>query len=167
MSSSPGSSWAESYVGRLRAKVGGYPLIIVSSRIVIERADGKVLLEKRTDFDVWAHLGGACEDTEPLLDSVIREAYEESGLTIRNPIPFGYASNPAIERVVYAGTDVTYSHAMMFLVKDFEGELRIQPEENCGLAWFAPDEFPKVIGSTARTMDALARWKATGQFQLL
>lgn len=160
-------SFAESYVGRLRAKVGGHPLIVVSNRIVIEREDGCILLEKRLDFDIWAHPGGAVEDTESMLDSVIREAFEETGLTIRNPVPFGFASNPAIERVVYAGTDVTYPHAMMFHVRDFEGELRIQPEENCHLAWFAPDEFPNVIASTKRTMEALARWKGTGQFQML
>jgi hypothetical protein len=69
--------------------------------------------------------------------------------------------------VVHAGTDVTYPHAMMFLVREFEGELRIQEGENCGLDWFLPEEFPEVDPSTARTMAALARWKANGQFQLL
>ena len=43
---------------------------------------GKLLLEKRRDSDVWGMVGGGCKKTETGRDAIVREVYEELGLRI-------------------------------------------------------------------------------------
>ena len=42
--------------------------------------DGKVLLTKREDFEVWCLPGGGVEEGESLAEAGIREVKEETGL---------------------------------------------------------------------------------------
>ena len=44
--------------------------------------DGKVLLTKRADFEVWCLPGGGVEDGESVAEAAVREAYEETGLVV-------------------------------------------------------------------------------------
>lgn len=44
---------------------------------------GKLLLEKRRDSDIWGLVGGGCKKTETGREAISREVYEELGLRIR------------------------------------------------------------------------------------
>lgn len=44
--------------------------------------DGKLLLEKRRDSDVWGLVGGGCKKRETGLEAIVRETYEELGIRI-------------------------------------------------------------------------------------
>ena len=44
--------------------------------------NGKILLEKRRDCDIWGLVGGGVKKTETELDAIVREVYEELGLRI-------------------------------------------------------------------------------------
>ncbi len=43
---------------------------------------GRLLLEKRRDSDIWGLIGGGCKKTETGLQAMVRETYEELGLRI-------------------------------------------------------------------------------------
>ena len=43
---------------------------------------GKLLLEKRRDSDIWGLVGGGCKKTEPGREAIARETYEELGIRI-------------------------------------------------------------------------------------
>ena len=43
---------------------------------------GKLLLEKRRDSDIWGMVGGGCKKTETGRDAIAREVYEELGIRI-------------------------------------------------------------------------------------
>lgn len=43
---------------------------------------GKLLMEKRRDSDIWGLVGGGCKKTETGLEAIVRETYEELGLRI-------------------------------------------------------------------------------------
>lgn len=43
---------------------------------------GKLLLEKRRDSDIWGLVGGGCKKTETGREAISREVYEELGLRI-------------------------------------------------------------------------------------
>ena len=43
---------------------------------------GRLLLEKRRDSDIWGLVGGGCKKTETGREAIAREAYEELGLRI-------------------------------------------------------------------------------------
>ena len=44
--------------------------------------NGKLLLEKRRDSDIWGLVGGGCKKYETGRDAIAREAYEELGIRI-------------------------------------------------------------------------------------
>jgi len=44
--------------------------------------NGKLLLEKRRDSDVWGLIGGGCKKTETGREAIARESYEELGIRI-------------------------------------------------------------------------------------
>lgn len=44
--------------------------------------NGKLLLEKRRDSDIWGLVGGGVKKTESPLDGMIREIYEELGVRV-------------------------------------------------------------------------------------
>ena len=44
--------------------------------------DDKVLLAKREDFEVWCLPGGMVDVGESLAETAVREAHEETGLTV-------------------------------------------------------------------------------------
>ena len=44
--------------------------------------NGKILLEKRRDCDIWGLVGGGVKKTETELEAIVREVYEELGLRI-------------------------------------------------------------------------------------
>lgn len=43
---------------------------------------GKLLLEKRRDSDIWGLVGGGCKKTETGREAIAREVYEELGIRI-------------------------------------------------------------------------------------
>ena len=49
---------------------------------VIITCQGRLLLEKRRDSDIWGLIGGGCKKTETGRDAIAREVYEELGLRI-------------------------------------------------------------------------------------
>ena len=44
--------------------------------------NGKLLLERRRDSDIWGLIGGGVKKTETELQAIVREVYEELGLRI-------------------------------------------------------------------------------------
>lgn len=54
----------------------------IGTCILIEY-DGKLLLEHRKDSDTWAVIGGGLKLNERLVDGVIRETFEETGIRLR------------------------------------------------------------------------------------
>jgi len=44
--------------------------------------DGKLLLEKRRDSDIWGLVGGGCKKQETGREAIAREVYEELGVRI-------------------------------------------------------------------------------------
>ena len=72
------------YVRRLRAIVGGDELLqIPSVSVALRDDDGRVLLARHTEGDVWLLPGGAVEPGEAPADAAVREMWEETGLVVR------------------------------------------------------------------------------------
>ncbi|MDX8532458.1 NUDIX domain-containing protein [Mesorhizobium sp. VK25A] len=160
-------AFADSYVGQLRALVGNRLVLMPGARIVIERADGRILLQKRTDFGLWAVPGGNAEEGEDLETLIAREVVEETGLIVTEIEPFGFACNPQYETVQFQNGDRSQYFSLMFYSRSFEGEPAVTDEESSAVGWFAPDGLPDVLPNTARSVKAYLRFKATGIFQMI
>lgn len=62
--------------------------------------------------------GGKKENNETMLDCVIRETYEETGLTIKNPVQVGYIEFPTMDYYVH-----------IFKSTEFSGNLKGKEDE--------------------------------------
>ena len=56
--------------------------------------------------------GGKKENNETMLDCVIRETYEETGLTIKNPVQVGYVEFPSMNFYVHIFKSTEFSGAL-------------------------------------------------------
>jgi len=111
------------------------PMITLTNMIVIrDPATGKVLAQERTKDD-WGGLsfpGGKLEPGEAIYDSAIREAFEETGLVVKNLKSCG------IIHWINTGNDDRYL-SFLFATEDFSGELKIDSDEGRHL-WISTDE---------------------------
>jgi 8-oxo-dGTP pyrophosphatase MutT (NUDIX family) len=160
-------SFLESYLGRLRALVGNRLLLVPGSRIIIERADGRILLQRRSDFGIWGIPGGVPEEGEAMTDAIIREVLEETGLTVRNALPFGHAGDPTFETIRYPNGDRCQYFSLMFYATAFDGMLGGSDGESLALDWFEPSRLPAMLPNMQRSVEAFGRFKATGEFQMI
>lgn len=109
-----------------------YP-IELTNMCMLRRADGRVLVQDRRDPN-WGGLtfpGGHVEPGESLVDSVIREMREETGLTIRNPRLIGSKS--------WMQKDGSGRYlVLLYTATEYEGDL-ISSEEG-DVRWMTIDE---------------------------
>jgi ADP-ribose pyrophosphatase YjhB (NUDIX family) len=117
--------------------------------IVAVIEDGKVLLTKREDFEVWCLPGGGVEDGESLAEAGIREAKEETGLDVELTRLVGVYSR--------LGGGMHDVHAVLYAARPVGGELRVQPHETIEVAYFPFDQLPEelLFGHRKRISDAI------------
>ena len=111
--------------------------------------DGKVLLTKREDFEVWCLPGGGVEEGESLAEAGIREAKEETGLDVELTRLVGVYSR--------MGGGLHDVHAVLYAAKPIGGELKLQPNETIEVKYFPFNKLPDemLFGHKKRISDAI------------
>lgn len=142
METRPKIPFAESYTGRLRAKIGHDLIFMPSACAVLENAGGEVLLIRRADDGQWALPGGLPEAGDCITDCIGREVLEETGLTLNGLVPFAFSSRPEIEIHTYPNGDRQHAYRMLFYSNQFEGEARVNDDETLDVRFFALDQLP-------------------------
>ncbi|KIU73005.1 phosphohydrolase (MutT/nudix family protein) [Bacillus thuringiensis Sbt003] len=102
---------------------------------------GEVLLQLRTDFNRWGIIGGALEYNETLEDALKREVFEETGLIIKNPELFRTYSGPDYFQI-YPNGDQVHGVLVVYICREFYGELVCDQSESKELRFFSLDELP-------------------------
>src|SRR5215213_6141534 len=87
------------YVQELRAIVGQHPLILVAAGVLICNPAGELLLQRRSDDQLWGIPGGSMELGESAEETARREVWEETGLTVGELRLFGVFSGPEMRHV--------------------------------------------------------------------
>jgi ADP-ribose pyrophosphatase YjhB (NUDIX family) len=96
--------------------------------------NGKILLTKREDFEVWCLPGGAVDEGESVAQAAIREAREETGLQVELTRLIGLYSHPNESALI--------GHIVSFAAHPVGGEYKADPNEVVDMRYFAPDEIP-------------------------
>ena len=161
------NSFAESYLGQLRAQVGSRLLLVPGARIVIEDGLGRILLQLRSDFRVWGLPAGSAEPGESLEQAIIREVREETGLELSRVQPYGFANDPAYETRTYPNGDRCQFFSMLFHAASHQGEPRICDGESLALDWFLPSALPEMLPNMERSVAAFMRFRESRTFQLI
>ena len=106
--------------------------IELTNMCMLTRPDGKVLVQNRVDPN-WGGLtfpGGHVEPGESLVDSIVREMQEETGLTIHNPKLIGSKS--------WMQKDGSRYLVLLYIATEYEGELHSSEEGD--IAWMTIEE---------------------------
>src|SRR5713226_3153070 len=78
--------------------------LVVAVTVVVTNEQGELLLQKRTDNELWGLPGGAMNIGESIAQAVIREVKEETSLDVEPTNIVGIYSDPG-HVIAYAGCD--------------------------------------------------------------
>jgi ADP-ribose pyrophosphatase YjhB (NUDIX family) len=132
------------HVARLRAAVGHDLLLLPSSSVLPIDKTGRLLLVRHTGHhDGWAVLGGAVEIGESPAEAAIREVREEIGVEVQLTRLLGVLGGPDYE-VTYPNGDRTAYVTAAYEAKIIDGTPVADHDELSDVAWFTPEELPKL-----------------------
>ena len=140
--------------------------MVAGGRAVLENSDGKILLHKRSDFNIWAFPGGGAEEGESAEDCIVREVFEETGLKIKSFEAIGFASNPKYETVTYPNGDITQNYCLILYATEWNNMPKNFDAETTELQFFDLSDLPEMPENERRTVEKYFEWKKTGKFQL-
>ena len=130
-----------SYIESIRKYIGHAPMISGAAGAIILNDKNEILLQKRSDDGCWGYPGGGMELGESLLDTLIRETYEETGLKVKNPIFFKVYSGES-EHIVYPNQDEVYYINALYIVREYSGNISMLDGESLELKFFDFDHLP-------------------------
>ena len=127
------------YIPYIRALVGHAKIFLAFVSVVLRDDQGRVLLQRRGDFDIWGLPGGSLEMGETLEACARRELREETGLSAGPLSLVGVYSEPAYS-YTYPNGDQTQQFTICLQGQVTGGELTIDGVETRDLCYVAPAE---------------------------
>lgn len=158
--------FSETYLGRLREKIGSAPVLSPAIRIVLLDPKGRVLLQKRRDFGKWGLPGGHPEEGESIAGCIRREVKEETGLTLGAFECFGYSSDPKLEFTTYPNGHQVHSFALLACSSDWKGTPLQSNDETLELRFFETGKLPDMLANERYSVERFDEYKKSGRFQL-
>lgn len=131
------------YISNIRRKVGHDAVFMPAAACGIIK-DDKILLQKRTDNGKWAIHGGSLELGETFLEALERELKEELNIKPINPEMVDIYSGEDLH-FIYPNNDEVFLISTIYLVKEYEGELKLDNDEVSKIRWFDLDKLPNNI----------------------
>lgn len=129
------------YIKSLRKLVGHIPVLQCGASVIVENELGEILLQLRRDNDCWGYAGGSIEIDEVVEDAAKRELYEETGLIANNLELFGVFSGKEMH-YIYPNGDEVSNIDIVFICRDYSGELISENKEVKELRFFRTNEIP-------------------------
>ena len=147
------------YVSWIRSKVGHDKIFLPFAAGILLNAEGKILLQKRADKEVWDLPGGIMELGESAVETLIREFKEETGLTVTPLRLFGAYTK---YQESYPSGDVPQAVGMVYEVVAAHPEqaLDFTNSETLELAFFSQEECQSLQLAGQQTVDILADYFA-------
>ena len=100
----------------LDERISHIPFIQTGAAIIIRNENGQILLQERTDRNMWG-LPGGCQDLgEDLRNTAVREAYEETGIKLnQNKIELIDTLSGESRKNSYPNGDIVYNNTSLYL----------------------------------------------------
>ena len=127
------------YIMDMRRLVGHRTLIHCAASIICVNERGELLLGRRTDNHKWGYSGGAVEIDEKVEDCARRELLEEMGITAEE-LEFFYVNSGPETHYVYPNGDEVSNVEIVYICRNYHGEIRRQEEEIEEIRYFGVDE---------------------------
>ena len=137
--------------------------IVPAARAVLFDDRGRILLIRRGDNHMWALPAGGMEPGESVTECMVREVWEETGLTVEASAPFGVYSEPRFTAPTRPDAQLL---TVAYRVNGWRGELQRTTNETDDARWFTVDELrelPDLMPSYLETIeDCLAVGESGG-----
>ena len=117
-----------SYIEWVRSRVGHQKIFLVFATVIVLDDNGRILVQKRSDFSFWGLPGGVMELDEDIQMTAVREVREETGLEIERLQLVGVYTDPKYD-VVYPNGDAVQQFTICFSAQACGGEMRPDGEE--------------------------------------
>ena len=129
------------YISDLRKYIGHQPILTAGVGLFVFNVENKVLMQLRTDYNLWGFPGGAMELGESFEEVAIRELKEETNLKIDELKLIKILSGKDTYRE-YPNGDKLYDITAIFVVKKYHNDLKINDDESKKLDWFDINDLP-------------------------
>lgn len=161
--------FSESYIGKIRQKIGHDRLITATADIVAVSPDKKICLIYNKVFDAWSLPAGHVEIGDSWQSGAARELLEEAGLQAApsNLIPFATVSGKGYMHE-YPNGDLTAPFTVVFLCEKFIDTKTIYDDDEIAkVTWLSIDELSKFnLRFNARAiLEAYKKYTKTHEFQ--
>ncbi|KRL53782.1 NUDIX hydrolase [Furfurilactobacillus rossiae] len=137
----------ENYIQGLRQIIGHQPLILVFAGGILRNTDGPILLQQRSDSQLWGFPGGMLQYGESTRHAVIREIQEETGLLTKVTRLLGTTSDFIAH---YPNGDVAQTVGIIFEMQLVSGQLNADNDETSSLRWFSLKDHPQLFNNQAK-----------------
>lgn len=129
------------YILNIRKKIGHDLLFMAGVTAIVINAAGEVLLQRRSDNGDWDLVSGILDPGEEPANAVVREVWEEAGLTVYPERIVGVYSGPSYLTRYPNGDEVIYLD-IVFACRPVSGEPRINDEESLEIGYYSLNALP-------------------------
>lgn len=129
------------YMKSIRKLVGHATVLQCGASVIVENGAGEILLQLRKDNNCWGYAGGSVEIDEVVEDAAKRELYEETGLIAGGLEFFGVFSGKDFH-YIYPNGDEVSNIDIVYICKNYSGQLKSQASEVDKLRFFPIDSIP-------------------------
>lgn len=110
---------------------------------IIVNDEGKILLQNRSDKNIWGLPGGCQELGERFQDTIIREVKEETNLDVKEEdLELVDIVSGMSRKNEYPNGDVVINNTVLYCIRKYSGELKWDSESK-EMKFFHLDELPR------------------------
>lgn len=133
------------YIKEIRKLTGHTPLILCSCGCLVFNDKGQILLQKRSDNNLWGNPGGIMELGETIYDTIIRELKEETNLDItKEDLKIFNIYSGEEQHHIYPNNDEAYFVNIIFETHIINGDI-IKDNESEELRFFDIESIPSEL----------------------
>ena len=130
------------YILELRRTLGSRPIIMAGAGVILLNDKNEILLGRRTDNGYWDYPAGSMELGESFEECARREVLEETGLAC-GKLEFLMDMSGEDSYYEYPNGDKVYLAGILYICRDFTGEMKMQEEEAYEQRFFPVDKLPE------------------------
>jgi len=119
-----------------------FVLLQDGAAVIIVNDEGKILLQNRSDKNIWGLPGGCQELGERFQDTIIREVKEETNLDVKEEdLELIDIVSGMSRKNEYPNGDVVINNTVLYCIRKYSGQLKWDSESK-EMKFFSLDELP-------------------------